>query len=329
MSSPTSAAASSSLVLSSSIASSLPVVTLALTTLFTPPPGCWDPIVTSSNREIYYDFQASARGVTTVYKWGEECYPPQFALNGAVPFYSPGACPSGFQIIATTTQLNPPVTTATCCPSGYSDLEGYWCIGSRIDSFTLVENGRSSIIDGRFRFEFIGLSMAWAASDLDNFQPTSAPLLAYTENVPLNPAASARRTPSSPTSTGSSTSNTDSGLSPTSGSDDGGLSTGAAAGIGVGAALGAILVVALIVWAIFARRKKTKKPSEGAWDAPPSQWQAVEKRDDTYEAGNEGNRYEMHGHGSFVSEMPDRERAELDSSWQGGGAPKPYRPYNS
>ena len=175
--------------------------------------------------------------------------------------------------------------------------------------------------------------MAWAASDLDNFQPTSAPLLAYTENVPLRPAASATGTSSS-TSTGSSTPKSDSSASPTPGSDGGGLSTGAAAGIGVGAALGAILVIASIVWAVFAKRKKNKRTNQGAWDAPPSQYQAVEKRGETYEAGNEGDRYEMHGHGqvqngSFVSEMPDRERAELDSSWQEESAPRPYRPYNS
>lgn len=214
---------------------------------------------------------------------------------------------------------------------------------------TQINDGVSSIINGHFHYEYPPIVVAWASSDLAKFTPKSAPLRAYqaaSSTIATVSSAGANAKTTNTNHPGAAA--TDPGASSTSSSSPQhtsnapGLSTGAEAGIGVGVALGVLVVIGLILWALFERRKR-RKP--GAWpesteDKDPSQTTWFEKRTDasegnyyptasTYEkrAGGpvdedipQSPRYEMHGESmrhemdsdSMRAEMPAGHGSDLD-----------------
>lgn len=114
------------------------------------------------------------------------------------------------------------------------------------------------------------ISVAWQSSDLDNFVPKSAPLLALANQTggilssASSTATSAASTTARTTRYGAPTS------SSTSGSD---LSTGAKAGIGVGAGVAGLAIVVGIIYWVFRCYKLTQKSPK------TESWTAAEKRD--------------------------------------------------
>ena len=105
--------------INSSAVISVVTSTLALTTLFTPDPACYSPIFSSSDGgQNYGGFNVDDQGTTEVYVFGSSCYPPGFYQDeNTAPYFSPGACPSGFSVIEAITPVNPLRTVLTCCPS--------------------------------------------------------------------------------------------------------------------------------------------------------------------------------------------------------------------
>ena len=103
------------------------------------------------------------------------------------------------------------------------------------------------------------INVAWQASDLDKFNPPSAPLLALASQTDgtVTPASSSTL---SSARTSSTTGNSGAPSSTNKNSSD--LSTGATAGIGVGAAVAGLAIVAGIVCWFFRRHKSTQKPSK-------------------------------------------------------------------
>jgi hypothetical protein len=105
-------------------------ITMALTTIFTPPSDCVAPILhisgTSSDFFTWGSVSAST-SLSNVLKSEPSCYPTSFYLsNGYVPLYSPGVCPSGYSIDAQQTlpdgaELR---TYATCCPTSVYNTIG-------------------------------------------------------------------------------------------------------------------------------------------------------------------------------------------------------------
>ena len=257
-------------------------LTFALTTLFPPPPDCSRPILKPSGNTSNYWVPGSDGGTTTFFGSAWSCYPDQFYLTGdLVPLYSPGACPSGFDIVSAATPLHPAVTYATCCPDYATIYSGYFCTGTRIDEVTTVNNDKSTILNGKYIFQYPPITLAWEAKDLSKFSPPSAPLLAYRSalatgaSIASSPSQKpgATATKHGATATGSSTA----ANSPTPPS---GLSTGAKAGIGVGVAIGVLALIGILVWVIL--RKRKRKQSE-AWPSPSASATPAPARQERYE----------------------------------------------
>ena len=102
-------------------------ITMALTTIFTPPSDCFAPVLSiSSNRSNLTIWGAVPASTSLFYAWKAlaSCYPTSFYLsNGYVPLYSPGVCPSGYSIDAQQTlpEGTDVRTYATCCPTSVYD----------------------------------------------------------------------------------------------------------------------------------------------------------------------------------------------------------------
>ena len=243
-------------------------LTFALTTLFTPPPDCSRPILKPSGTTNNYWVPGSDGGTTTFFGSAWSCYPDQFYLTGGlVPLYSPGACPSGFDIVSAATPLHPAVTFATCCPDYATLYSGYFCTGTTINEVTTVNNDRSStILNGKYIFEYPPITLAWESKDLSKFDPPSAPLLAYRSAIATGAsiASSPSQSPGDTATKQGATATGSSAASKTS-APASGLSTGAKAGIGVGVAVGVLALIGILVWAILRRRKR--KQSQ-AWPSP-------------------------------------------------------------
>ncbi|KAK3709810.1 hypothetical protein LTR37_010638 [Vermiconidia calcicola] len=305
----------------------IPQVTATLTSVFTPPPSCELPLLTSySDRDFDVDTTA---GTSHIYKYPvDQCYPSQFVLaNGEAPLYSPGACPYDYEV-ATDVVLSGSVTHAVCCPTyaaklvkGDTTTLCFWT--SARSSLTSINDGTTSVVDGPYVFEYPAITVAWQASDLPDFNPPSAPLLAYkraAESVPYGTAASTQGPGASastslpastrvPNSSGTAVSTTQQATS----SRNGALSTGVKAGIGVGIAAGVALIIGLLTWALLERRKRQ------AYTATiPTQYNNVpEKRSATgRRAKGDVGLHEMEA--KTTPEMStDNTRAELESGWQG------------
>lgn len=163
----------------------------------------------------------------------------------------------------------------------------------------------TTVWDNTFTVFVVAVTIGWQASDLPNFDPPSAPILAQvsaTASVPTTdgivattgPTATSRETP-----TASATGNED---------NSDGLSTGAKAGIGIGAALAALLAIALIVFFFLrrSRKKKRQNPSNQPYGAHSSGQQqgygsgqgyhsAQGHQDDFYNPAAEQRKSEVHG----------------------------------
>jgi hypothetical protein len=189
----------------------------------------------------------------------------QYILNDAIFRYSPGVCPSGWNIAQSRVLRSK--TQAWCCPQQMiiygtqSGLSNYQFCTSLISADTVLslENGLYKTVD--LSSTFIGyqwpLSVEWASSDLSLFTPASAPRLAATQSSGILDLGSM-----APVGT----------MTPSQSSavDHGSLSTGAKAGIGVGVAVaGAMIIGALVLWFLRRRVMRKRIPDLAANNAHP------------------------------------------------------------
>ncbi|GKU07412.1 hypothetical protein FLAG1_07840 [Fusarium langsethiae] len=179
-----------------------------------------------------------------------DCFPSSLELGSAF-YYSPGVCPSGFEVACSSTFGAE--TRATCCPSSFScqtETRYPWystdlctiVIPSTVDvivSESVVGGDWERTTIGGAKANAIGVPIRWHSSDF-----------ASTTTVTRTSATgSATETEAVSSSTGTSSSDTSSG--------NGGLSTGAKAGIGAGVGVAAVAGFAALGWFVLrARRAK-------------------------------------------------------------------------
>ncbi|CAG1972279.1 unnamed protein product [Fusarium graminearum] len=194
-----------------------------------------------------------------------DCFPSSLEL-GSTFYYSPGVCPSGFEVACSSTVGGE--TRATCCPSSFScQTETGWPWYST-DLCTIVLPSTvevivsESVVGGDWKrttvsgaaANAIGLPIRWHSSD---FASTTA------------------GTTASATDSGTETitSSTSTSLSDPS-SDNTGLSTGAKAGIGAGVGVAALIGLAALGWFVLrARRAKQASAASAAQEPKEPQMQ--------------------------------------------------------
>ncbi|WZH44057.1 uncharacterized protein QYS62_005073 [Fusarium acuminatum] len=197
-----------------------------------------------------------------------DCFPSSLELDSTF-YYSPGICPSGFEVACSSTSGGE--TRATCCPSSFScQTESGWpwystdlCTIAIPRTVEVIVS--ESVVGGDWKrntvsgaaANAIGIPIRWHASD---FAST-------TTGARTSATGSATETASSSTGTSSSDST----------SANEGLSTGAKAGIGIGAGVAALAVFAALGWFVVrARRAKqasTAAEVEGEWAKEPGMQQ--------------------------------------------------------
>ncbi|KAF5239234.1 hypothetical protein FANTH_10036 [Fusarium anthophilum] len=227
----------------------------ALTTTFTPAKSCFQ----------YYKYRYTGDELTcleggtgapsacTYMQLGPSgsdanCFPSSLEL-GSTFYYSPGICPSGYEVACSSTVGGE--TRATCCPSSFScQTETGWpwystdlCTIAIPRTVEVIVS--ESVVGGDWKrttvsgaaANAIGIPIRWHSSD---FAST-------TTGARTSATVTATETVSSSTDTSSSDSL----------SDTGGLSTGAKAGIGAGVGVAALLGFAALGWFVLrARRAK-------------------------------------------------------------------------
>ncbi|KAM6511808.1 hypothetical protein FALCPG4_016801 [Fusarium falciforme] len=275
----------------------------ALTTTFTPAKTC----------SQYYKYRYTGDKVQCLDNSGEpsactymqlgpsqseaDCFPSSLEL-GSTFYYSPGICPSGFEIACSSTSGGE--TRATCCPSSFScQTETGWpwyttdlctiVIPDTVDVIfsvsTVGGDWEKSTAKGAAA-NAIGIPIRWHSSD---FASTTS------DTSAAEASATSGTSEAGTAETGSATETS----SPSGG---GGLSTGAKAGIGVGVGVAALAGLGALLWFVLrARRAKQANAAAGGegFKGPQQQQQAWEL--DSYQpippaelpsesAGHGGNR---------------------------------------
>ncbi|KAK2785838.1 hypothetical protein FQN52_008253 [Onygenales sp. PD_12] len=246
-----------------------------LTTTFSPPASCFNDIYQVLTSHSTLTSTLTEPISLTTYQYFQlgpptptECFPspgpqPWTALD--IPtdaYYSPAICPSGyFSCSISETSVGPLTEThATCCPNDFTCqantrinwYRNHKCTRDITDGepkvYTIFDpNGatpqtKTATISGSYGLNAYGLSIRRMNTDTSFFIPTQTP-------TPTGPSASAITTdsPSNPPSSSTSPSP--------------GLSPGAKAGIGVGVGVAALLliVIGLLVYRMFLRKR------EGGW----------------------------------------------------------------
>ncbi|KAK8039539.1 hypothetical protein PG993_007950 [Apiospora rasikravindrae] len=230
----------------------------ALTTQFTPIPGC---------NSVY--IQDNSKGESFL-KYGtvgpaqiSSCFPSNYALVG---WYSPGICPSGYWY-ACEAELDKSTTVATCCPENYSckinrpSYEHHQCESgftkatSTSLSHCYTRSGTPVLPCEKFRSTSYNPGDAVRAYGI-NVRRESGDLV--WSGIP---------DPTGTESGGSSSSDAAATAQPpgttVSPEEGGGLSSGAKIGIGVGVSLGALLIIGAVTAAYLIGKRSRRKREEG------------------------------------------------------------------
>ncbi|KAF3931345.1 hypothetical protein ABW19_dt0209581 [Dactylella cylindrospora] len=279
-------------------ATTISITGVPLTTLFIPSSTCsTDYVVYSGDtrstvRQAWaYTFAISSPSASIF--TNSNCEPPNISSvlrRTRQSAFSPGICPSGFTT-ATSSYVDG-VMRAYCCLDGYKiegSLDGRYfaevaseelvqCRGyittaapvkvvAPADSLSgVLEAITTRVFDPPFVVEHDALSVAWRAEELDVFPAEAIPT--------FNTAVVEERLAWESLQSGSTGTESDlpqetgiklnSAPEETSGSEVGGagLSNGAKIGIGVGAGLGGLIVLALLTWFIWTRRRKNQEFSQ-------------------------------------------------------------------
>ncbi|KAK4152980.1 hypothetical protein C8A00DRAFT_15763 [Chaetomidium leptoderma] len=229
---------------------------------------------------------------------GADCWPPVTVRETPKPpffgwgFYSPGlACPTGYTTACTAEYggragwdiqftLVPGETAVGCCPQDFSCTNrggGNVCVavasvGTQMIVETGVCPGPGLAITGIAQATFpdiITTTITGAVQTATREMILLAPMFQLNYKASDLASASSSATTASATGTNqdpdpdANTSGSDAS-SAASANNQGGLSTGAIAGIGVGAALGGILFAAAAGWLWWKRRKRVRTTRQGS-----------------------------------------------------------------
>ncbi|KAJ6259019.1 hypothetical protein Dda_5915 [Drechslerella dactyloides] len=170
----------------------------ALTTIFTPPCNC-----VNKPPRLY---GTTIPDTPLVYDWGETCSTWQLcdpveyitwvceSAGGWIYSFSPGVCPLGWAAVGTTTSTegNDVVTSAWCCPDGFtvdpnneSDCLSHvttttsalqWT-SSKLPCGDTLDIPVGTTLISNFTIQTWYYTVAWRSADLSLFTPASAPLL--------------------------------------------------------------------------------------------------------------------------------------------------------
>ncbi|KAH6968058.1 hypothetical protein HG530_007812 [Fusarium avenaceum] len=227
-----------------------------LTTTFTPAKSCFQyyKYRYTGNELTCLEGGTGAPSVCTYMQLGpsgsnSDCFPSSLEL-GSTFYYSPGICPSGFEVACSSTFGGE--TRATCCPSSFScQTESGWPWYST--DLCTIEIPRTvqvivseSVVGGDWErntvngaaANAIGIPIRWHSSDF------------ATTTTGTRASATDRETITIPPSTSTASSDSTPG--------DGGLSTGAKAGIGAGVGVAALALLAALGWFVL-RTRRTKQ----------------------------------------------------------------------
>ncbi|KAF2736418.1 hypothetical protein EJ04DRAFT_159435 [Polyplosphaeria fusca] len=285
----------------------------ALTTTFTPAPGCTD--------DIYGIVYTDATSTTHKYhSLGDpqttQCYPPLYKPDA---FYSPGLCPhewtsacGSVEMIGTLTE-----TRVNCCPNGYV------CVSTRVDPWSThscsryitgaqklrvpQSDGSNTIymettLTGIIAFAD-DIRVRYREGDFDGSASTTASSLSSTD-APSRPTSSGTQQ----TEAGQANSN----QSPSPSPSDSSLTKGAMAGIGVGVAVG-VLVALFFVFLCIRRRRRRRvaddEPKQQRIESHMHQWPPAEME-------SSGFRHELGADKMQPNEMngEDLKPRELDAN---------------
>ncbi|KAK8034580.1 hypothetical protein PG993_009575 [Apiospora rasikravindrae] len=190
---------------------------VALTTLFTPPPGC-------ANRFAVFIASPTPIGGTSTNPpssgWVDpsftKCNPPQY--TNTYPTFSPGVCPKQMSIVSSTSSVDSDKTrwTGACCQSGFStaELDPQWICTSSVTTpmpFLLDPNISTADIYTTLSgvwIEHDQVTVQWEEKDLVVFPPSIAAHYASIMGKPAPPQNTDTSTPASgvPVTTPASTS---------------------------------------------------------------------------------------------------------------------------
>jgi len=255
--------------------------TTALTSVFTPPASCsssW-----TYEAQTYNSVTGGLLLQNALQEIDPACFPSGYSGYGRAPFttyvFSPGVCPSGYTTAAE--NLDGGTLSAVCCQTGFSVLSFASSInGDGSSSFTyegctsiFPQASGATAVSARTEKSDLGTTtvtgpitmwaqpiyIQYAQQDLSLFStstPTSASVSKST------PAPSSTRTAPTSTSTVAATSKD---------TTDGGLSTGATAGIAIAASICGLIAIAA-VFLLFMRKRRAKRTQRvlaGAADDEP------------------------------------------------------------
>ncbi|OTA99604.1 hypothetical protein M426DRAFT_27353 [Hypoxylon sp. CI-4A] len=217
----------------------------ALTTVWTPSPGC---------------FSVSTRSLTDIdifWSANPECGPPGYSSYFDTFYYSPAICPSGYSIGCSRYEDNqgpsvePTETAMLCVMSGYSCAPYEWNY--------YATNSDSS-------YEQMMIEIRWAESDLSILEthPLTPGLILATGTSGSDGSATGTETLSGVATVTVTSSDFD--------STGRGLSTGAQAGIGLGVGLFGLLVIGIAIF--FFLRYREKRARGDNVDPSPSMQQS-------------------------------------------------------
>ena len=153
---------------------------MPLTTIFTPPAACRDIPFTyvtakSGISTFWRDIYGPGKGINSI------CYPDSFRYQHRSTLsadYSPGVCPFGYTAASSAQNEARGAWQSWCCPSGMSYAQELGCYSTVTTSTTVMLNSMTSMT---MLQPFVAadwyIQVAWASNQLDQFTPTSAPLL--------------------------------------------------------------------------------------------------------------------------------------------------------
>ncbi|RAO71240.1 uncharacterized protein BHQ10_007252 [Talaromyces amestolkiae] len=211
------------------------------------------------------------------------------------------------------------VSYTTSAPSTPTLLSDYSALSSQWASVTMADNAPSTLPTP---------SCPASTGSFWPVDPSAAlPTIAGLNFANIKPASASSTATSSGAGTSTITSTSTNTGSPNLATSDSGLSTGAKAGIGVGVACGVILVLSVLFWVLYRRRRPNSKlesssapisagpvpelPATKTWRHPPSELPAGEDGQAqeldsvaVHEVGNEAHRPE----GEEVKRPSSRDR---------------------
>ncbi|OTA96328.1 hypothetical protein M434DRAFT_9000 [Hypoxylon sp. CO27-5] len=226
-----------------------------LTTSFTPPADC------TASSALYWVNTASTFYWLHGQPGQSSCFPDNYSPYQN-QYYNPGICPAGYTRACESASRggdNIATIRATCCPNlmRYAYREGNYVCASTSSSYSYPWGPT------------LGCMSVYRVDTETSF--TTIDAIGATSESASNPGAASETAPTA-SATGETQSNNSSGSS--------GLSSGAAAGIGIATSFGIMAIGGAILWMFWLRRRKRKQEiaaehGRGNVVATPGAWSST------------------------------------------------------